>query len=266
MSNYIKIIAILIFIFNDFYCFGQSGYEHQYKYPMNCEIYTIFKDSAFVDKQVYKLDKISVVGRTYIRGDSTLVVEAHCSIALFSNIAFKKYEQLSDSAMKANQLPPPGLLVNMNASNFLDYVDEYLTKTDSLRTINVSEFINCLTISHWIDEYIFLGKKQITPSMYEYKNKFDSAFNIRFSIYSPLYFRTDKVDRAMATYAIKCEKDGYEPHHNDKQSKVLNICEDIKDFYKTCPIKYKLLTENVDRKALYIKRGIRLCPIYFFVN
>lgn len=231
---------------------------------MNCDNYTILEDSAFVDKQVYKLDKISIVGRTYIRGDSTLVVGGPCWIRLSTNTSFKEYEHRSDSAIRANQLPPPDLLVNMTDSNFLDYVDEYLPKIDSLRTINVSGFINCLDISNRIDAYIFLGKKQITPSMYEYKNKFDSAFNIRFSMYNPLFFRTDAVDRTMIMFATKCEKYGYEPYHTDKSNKILNICEDIKDFYKSCPLKYKLLTETTKRKVLYIKRKIHFCPIYFF--
>ncbi|WP_291720049.1 hypothetical protein [Bernardetia sp.] len=269
-----RYVISLLFIVISSCCFAQT------KLPMYCGKYTILKDSAFVYKQLYKLDKIYEHHRSYIRKDSTLVVErgGDCFIKLLTNAEFKEYMHVTDSVINLFKVYPPIIQGEIIYSDFIDYIKIYLPKLDSLMSINYSEMSNCISISNTLDKQIFLDKKQITPLMYEYKHKFDSIFNLQainligYDInigYSYSKIRTYQFDKIAFDFARMCKKIGYNSSSKNNSITEENVLEDIYNFYKSCPIKYNFLVEE----ELYKTSDIRpnsmrhsVVPLFFFLS
>ncbi|WP_291728133.1 hypothetical protein [Bernardetia sp.] len=226
----------------------------------------MLKDSAFVHKQVYILDKVAKEYRTYVKGDSTLLVESGCAIQVLSNVAYIKYRHKSDSLREVLDLVPLNIIdKKISYNEFINYVQEYLPKARNLRKTSRSELYNCILLSNIIDREIFFGKKKILPLLYDYKSSFDSTFNIQFQNHDYRFTFSKVIDKTLILYARKCKELGYKPYHYSKKDIVLNIVEDIKEFYRSCPLKYKLLVMETEMKLHGVKIYAVSRPLYFFL-
>lgn len=279
------LFSLLLFFFYS-NSFGQTGMDSASYFPG----YKLWQDSASFIKRGYKLDTTSKWEKwekVYFRHDSIFMIDySGFTARVFSKSEFEGYlkfankvrntrARVNESYKRLSTTPIPHKL---KYTRFIGYVEEYIDKLDSLNTIHHLQLYNCMTLSNIIDEQIFLKKENVTPLMQNYKIKFDSLFSIecrrRENEYEGRYLSVRDHDalftRAVARYYEKGYKnDGKkfsDMSYEEGQALIDEMKNDMKEFYKTCPLKYELLQRERPPFWISVSLSASPHPIFFFIE
>ncbi|AFM02883.1 hypothetical protein Fleli_0407 [Bernardetia litoralis DSM 6794] len=261
-----RIIIVLLLVFQVENLLGQ-----EYINPSHNK-HDKVKYNLFIRGNIYTLDSAqSTSDLIYIGKDSILLQHPVDTTLrrLFSKSSFEDYLDKRDSIWKETNIELRKLIpIRITYNQLIDYIKEYTPKLDSLSSIDHSELYNSITLCNIIDEQVFLGQKKVTSLLLNYKNKFDSSFNVHGRSFrvegggSP--YMSDKNSKGLMWYQAKYYKDrGYTSVSNVSNDSLLNIVYDIKEFYITCPLKYEFIKVKEKLPWIIMSYKHRMCPLFF---